>query len=94
MMLALASVSQARWKQFYLPLLSSQKLGGGKVSEEGRFITWEGGREGERFSVQKHFCNGKSVQRGSDSAEHPHDWHLAASDSSQLSFWEQSCQKS
>lgn len=45
MRLAPAPVSQARWKQFYLPLLSSQKLGGGKVSKEGRFITWEGGRE-------------------------------------------------
>lgn len=38
-----ALVSQARWKQFCLPLLSSQKLGGGKVSE--------GGREGKRDSL-------------------------------------------
>lgn len=40
-----ALVSQARWKEFCLPLLSSQKLGGGKISKGGRFITWEGGKK-------------------------------------------------
>lgn len=63
MMPAPALVSQARWKQFCLPLLSSQKLGGGKVSKEGKFITW--GRGKEILCAEILLQNSKSLQHGS-----------------------------